>query len=285
MSVWPAILGILLLAFTFREVFRDLFHPTATGSLSDFVASGIFNLFRRFPPLLTDAAPLAMVLVILIWAGSVCLGFALIYWALPPSNFKIQSGQPPTGFLSMVYFSLEVLTTLGLGDYAPIPIWLRLLATLEALVGFGLVTASISSIVLLDMALGRLRSLSLRASQMMRAEEEFGFSFARNDTESLFTSLSSDLARARVDFVQLPLTYYFYSDSQHASLPTVLPYLLKVAEVGLTAENNPWTRRAAGLLRLALKDLSDILRAKFLETDSDDCAVVFQAYAEHHRPR
>jgi hypothetical protein len=60
----------------------------------------------------------------------------------------------------MVYFSLQVLTTLGLGDYAPIPIWLRLIATFEALIGFDLLTASISSIVLLHLALGRVRTLS-----------------------------------------------------------------------------------------------------------------------------
>ena len=283
-SSWPAVLGLLLLAFTLREVFRDLFHPTATGSLSDFVASGTFNLFRHFPRFLTDAAPLAIVLVILIWSLSVCIGFALIYWAVPPHYFKIESGQPPAGFLSMAYFSLEVLTTLGLGDYAPIPIWLRLIATLEALVGFGVLTASISSIVLLHLALGRVRTLSRRISQLMRAEHELQFSFEGTGSDELLLSLASDLAGVRVDLVQFPLVYYFYSDQQHAALPNVLPYALKLTESGLSRDKTEHVLRAASVLRFALLDIADTLRERFVDVQSGECAAVFRAYALHHRP-
>jgi hypothetical protein len=205
------------------------------------------------------------VLVILIWALSVCVGFALVYWALPPAYFQIGSGQPPAGFLSMLYFSLEVLTTLGLGDYAPIPIWLRLIATFEALIGFGLLTASISSIVLLHLALGRVRTLSRRISHLMRAEYEFHCTFEGDGTEQLLLSLAWDLGRARVDFVQFPLVYYFYSDRHHAALPKVLPYVLKLAGSGLSEATTVQVRRAAAVLHLPLQDLADTLRERFVE--------------------
>jgi ion channel len=284
MPNWSVLLGSLVIAFTLREVFRDLFHPTASGSLSDFIASGIFNVFRHIPRLLTDAGPLAIVLVILTWALSVCVGFALVYWGVPPTDFKIESGQPPAGFPSMLYFSLEVLTTLGLGDYAPVPIWLRLIASLEALVGFGVLTASISSIVLLHMALGRIRTLSRRVSQLMRADSEVALSFETDGTEELLLSLASDVARTRVDLIQFPLVYYFYSDQHHAALPKVLPYLLRLAEGGLIPDKPLTIRRAAAVLLLALRDLADTLRERFLKVEGQDCAAIFEAYAQHHRP-
>lgn len=183
----------------------------------------------------------------------------------------------------MLYFSLEVVTTLGLGDYAPVPIGLRLVATLEALVGFGVLTASISSIVLLHMSLGRMRTLGRRVGQLMRAASDFGFSFETNGTEELLLSLASDVARARVDLTQFPLVYYFYSDQHHAALPMALPYLLRLAESGL-APNEPMAiRRASAVLRLALRDLADTLRERFLKVETQDCAAVFEAYAQHHR--
>lgn len=284
MPSWSVFLGVLVIAFTLREVFRDLFHPTATGSLSDVVASGIFNAFRHFPQFLTDAGPLAIVVVIFLWALAVCVGFALIYWGLPPSNFKIQSGQPPAGFLSMVYFSLEVLTTLGLGDYAPVPIWLRLIATFEALVGFAVLTASVSSIVLLHTALSRIRTLSRRVAQLMRADSELGFSFETNGIEELLLSLASDVARARVDLMQFPLVYYFYSDQHHAALPKVLPFVVRLVESGMVSDKPMTMQRAAAVLQLALQDLADILRERFVKVEGRDCASVFEAYAQHHRP-
>jgi hypothetical protein len=284
MSHWPAILGILVVAFTLREVYRDLFHPTATGSMSDFVASGIFKAFRHVPLFLSDAAPLAIVLVIFIWATLVCLGFALIYWTLPARDFKIDPGKPPTGFLSMVYFSFEVLTTLGLGDYTPIPLWLRLLVTFEALIGFGVLTASISSILLLHLALSRVRTFSRRVWQMIRAEEQFGFSFEKDGSEDLLLALSLDLAQTRVDLVQYPLVYYFYSTHHQAALPRVLPYALQLADAGLSPERSMDVRRAAALLRLSLQDMAAMLRERFVKVDTDECAAVFEAYLRHHLP-
>jgi hypothetical protein len=281
-SYWPAVLGFLIVAFTLREVYQDLFHPSSTGSLSDFVASTTFNMFRHVPRFLSEAGPLAIVLVIFIWAASVCVGFALIYWAMPPGSFKIQAGQPPTAFLQMVYFSLEVLTTLGLGDYAPVPIWLRLLVTFEALVGFGVLTASVSSIILVHSALARLRTLARRISTVRRAEDEMKFSFDADDAQQMLAEFSACVIRTRVDLIQFPVVYYFYSDQDHASLPRGLPYLVRLAELGLAQQNNEGTQRSAALLRISLRDLAEALRGRFVTSAAENCEAVFQAYARHH---
>jgi hypothetical protein len=282
MNYWLLILGACVILLTLREVYRDLFHPTASGSLSDIVAKLTFNTFRHVPQLLSDAGPISIVLVIFIWAMSVAIGFALIYWAMPPQYFKVQAG-PPSGFLPMLYFSLEVLTTLGLGDYAALPAWLRLLATMEALIGFAVLTASVSSIVLIHQSLARIRTLGRKLSVAQRAGVEFDLPFS-SDAGSSLSEFAAEVVRTRVDLIHFPLVYYFYSEHEHSSLPAALPIALRVAHQGLSSSETE-TRRSAALLFVALRDLAETLQHRFIPASTADCETVFKAYAEHHSPK
>jgi hypothetical protein len=280
---WAAALGSFIVVLTLREVYRDLFHPTATGSLSDFVAKATFGVFRRFPKFLTDAGPLAIALVILIWALSVSFGFALIYWSVPPEFFALDAGDPRAGLLAMMYFSLGVLATMGLADYTPLPVWLRLLITAEALIGFAVLSASVSSIILIQQAVARMRTLARKLSVIARTQEEYGFSFCCQ-SDGILTELSAEILRTRVDLVQLPVVYYFYADREQSSLPMWLPTALQLAREAISEKESLATERAGALLMVALRDLAEVLRIRFVEADSDDCEVVFKAYADHHSP-
>lgn len=275
------ILGAGITAATLREVYRDLFHPTASGSLSDLVAKCTFNLFRRAPKLLSDAGPIAIVLVIFIWAMAVCLGFALIYLAMPADYFNVKAG-PHFGFWPMVYFSLEILTTLGLGDYTAFPVWLRLLTTFEALVGFAVLTASISSIILVHQSLARMRTLARKLSIAQRTRQEFDVSFSSR-AEAILTEFSAEVVRTRVDLIHVPIIYYFYAENEHSSLPAAARIALSLAK-GALSSPDPETHRASALLLIALRDLAEILRSRFVPTQGQDFEDVFQRYAEHHSP-
>jgi hypothetical protein len=281
MNYWLAFIAIALIVSALREVYRDLFHPTSSGSLSDFVAKTLFSIFRHAPRLLSDAGPLSIVLVILIWAVAVSSGFALLYWSMPPAYFKVRGG-PQSGFFAMLYFSLEVLTTLGLGDYAALPVWLRLLVTFEALVGFAVLTASVSSIILVDQALGRIRTLARKLSITHRIRTEFDVQFSSN-SDHMLTEFSAEIVRTRVDLVHFPIVYYFYADNEQSSLPQVLPIAVSLAREGLSS-SEPGTHRGAAILLVALRDLSELLRLRFISVESDDCERVFEAYARHHSP-
>lgn len=281
-TYWPILAGLLILLFTLHEVFRDLFHPSASGSLSEFIARRIFQISRYRLSLLPDAGPLSVVVVIFTWAVLICVGFALIYWGWMPGNFKSQSGRPREGFLPMVYFSLEVMTTLGLGDYAPESTPLRLLVTFESLVGFALLTASVSSIVLIYPALGRLRVLARQTSILVRMEQEMGLPVLLDGAGGTLEHLAFEVARTRVDFIHFPILYYFYSAEETASLPGMLPHLVRFANAGLADGNSEAMRRAAGLLLISLRDLAETLRGKFLDIDAADYRAVFRAYARAH---
>lgn len=215
-----------MVGFALREVFQDLFHPARVGSLSDFVGRTLFRLLRRRSPTRSLAGPLSLVVVIFSWALLQAVGFALIYWAAFPSGFRLTQGGSAAaeqGFATMLYFSLQAITTLGFGDLLPNAVWLRLLVSFQALIGFALLTASVSWVVLLYPALGRLRTLARRASILAAAERETSINVVSGNAEFLLGELTLDVIRARVDLIHFPIIYYFHSDQRRASLANSLP--------------------------------------------------------------
>ena len=283
--LWTVLPGCLIIAFAFTEIFQDLFHPTHTGSLSDWIGRTVFRVFRRWPRALSSAGPLTIVLVVLCWALLQAIGFALIYMAGFPDGFRLINHADADGghsFGIMLYFSLQVMTTLGLGDVMPIAYWLRIIVTLQALIGLALLTASVSSIVLIYPALGRVRLLSRRTTILNRAAKDTGIDIISGDVDDLLADLANCVIQTRVDFIHFPIIYYFHSDHRRSSLAAALPRLMHFAETGSRLEAPERVRLTAATLREGLEDLAALLDERFLHTGSIDPAVVFRAYAKDH---
>lgn len=90
----------------------------------------ISNKFRHFFHVVSNIRPI-------IWIGSyVCLMpvFALIYWWLPDSQFRIPDGAG-TDFGSWLYYSIVTITTLGFGDYTPAHGWAQAVTAVEVMCG------------------------------------------------------------------------------------------------------------------------------------------------------
>jgi hypothetical protein len=283
--LWTVVPGVLIIAFAFTEIFQDLFHPTHTGSLSDWIGRTLFRLFRRWPRALSSAGPLTVVLVILCWALLQALGFALIYAAGYPGSFRLMNRENASGgggFWTMFYFSLQVMTTLGLGDVMPRAEWLRIVVSLQALIGLAILTASVSSIVLIYPALGRMRLLARRTTLLNRAAKETGIKVISGDIENLLSDLASSVIQTRVDFIHFPVIYYFHSDHRRSSLASSLPKLMRYAETGSDPNAPERVRLAAATLRAALEDLAGLLDERYLHTKASDALAVFRAYGEDH---
>lgn len=60
--------------------------------------------------------------------------FALIYWAMPDSQFRIPDGAG-TDFGSWLYYSIVTITTLGFGDYTPAHGWAQAVTAVEVMCG------------------------------------------------------------------------------------------------------------------------------------------------------
>lgn len=142
--------GAGLVMAALRDLFHTLWHPTRHGGLSRLVMTALWRLSQHLRARRRVAGlvgPLAMVTVVGMWATTIILGWAIVYWPHMPEAFAFTAGSQPSqqsGLLDSLYMSLATVATLGLGDIVPTAGWLRVAAPLEALVGFALLTATVS---------------------------------------------------------------------------------------------------------------------------------------------
>ena len=285
MEIFWTVVGVLLVATIAWEVFNDLFHPAGTGALSDWIGRALFGGFRRVPRLRPLAGPFALVTVIAVWVAGLVLGFALTYLHAFPVGFRTSTGVVPADsgrFLSLLYFSFETLITLGYGDLVPRSTIVRFAAGCEGLVGFGLLTASVSWIVLLYPALSRMRLLARGVSHIVDAERDSGIRLSDSGSDGTLSSFARDVTHARIDLVYFPIVYYFVSTDPKASVARWTTELVRFAREADTANHPPHVRLAAKALDRALHDFAAILERRFLHTQSKSREAIFEAFVNDH---
>lgn len=280
--------GAAMVLLILRDVFHTLWHPTRHGGLSRLVMTVIWRLSTALGPRWAASGlsgPLGMVSVVAVWVMTVVAGWALIYWPHLPEGFAYADVLGPAdrvGLLNAVYISLVTLSTLGLGDITPTEGWLRVVAPAEGLVGFALLTATVSWILGIYPALARRRAFALRLSHLLRAYSSAG----RIDSPAgaaLLLDLAAGLSVASVDFLQYPESYYFHDGDDRTSLAGHIGYAVRTADEAVGARH-PDVRAAGAVLRTALEDLADILDQRFLHTGSPP-RQVFDAFARDHGRR
>jgi hypothetical protein len=277
-------LGTATVLFAVLEMFDDLFHPTRSGAFSEWVGSGLFRLFRRWPSMLPTAGPLTVVVAIFSWAMLLAVGFALIYWAVFPADFTLPPSAAPAGadrFWWSLYYSLEMLTTLGLGDIRPNPTWLKVLSGFHTLIGFSLITSSITWILLVFPALRRTRTLARRAMTLTDAAERTSVPVVSTGMHVILAGLAEEVIQLRVDLIHFPVLFYFYAQDSRASLPCALFPLMRFAAEGMEPARDDLVRLTATSLQIALKDFADLVGER-LDCEDRTPTAVFQKFAELH---
>ena len=269
MSTLPAILvtaaGALLIAAAVRDVFDALFHEIGKVVLGHAVIRGVWRLFRplarRREGLLVLAGPIALGAVVAGWALLLILGWALVYWPHMPDSFNFGVGVGSKGgFLDALYVSLVSLSTLGFGDITPGADILRLIMPLEALIGFGLLTASISWLLSVYPVLSRRRSLAYEINLLVESERQVGKSvleIGAGSAEAIYSELTSRLVAVERDMATLPVAYYFAESDRRFSLAHAMPALLDLADRGTDTALPHQVRLRATMLRDAIDDFAD----------------------------
>src|SRR3954462_431218 len=151
MTLLITLLGASLILVALRDIFDTLFHPNGRGMLSRSLPRLLWGSVRRiggnYPLVQELCGPVTLLTVIASWAVLIAIGWALVFWPHLVGGFSLAPELNPSargGFVDALYLSLVTLTTLGYGDITPTGDWLKALVPLEALVGFGLLTASLS---------------------------------------------------------------------------------------------------------------------------------------------
>jgi hypothetical protein len=280
--------GSVLILISLFDVFQTLFHPGKRGTLSDWIARTVWKVFRagasHKPGILTYAGPFAILITIIGWAAMVWIGFALLYWPRLVYGFSYDPGiaaLQSTGFRDAINVSLGTLITLSEGA-TPKLSYLRLLSAFESVIGFGLLTASVSWLLSVYPVLESRRSVAEQATLMHNAEIENDFDITEpqfSQAPDWLLSISASIANLRNQLSQFPIAYYFHVGEEVTSLSGTLSYLLQIAERA-TADSKPPEMRLAGtVLGGAVHNFLDLIAEEFLRMSSDDKHAVLLAYA------
>jgi hypothetical protein len=217
------------------------------------------------------------------------VGWALVYWPYMPGSFLYSTGLSPSasaGFIDALYLSLTTLTTLGYGDITPTDGVLRILSPLQALIGFGLLTASVTWVLSIYPALSRRRTLAQEVVLLHAAESKGEKDVSKMDpqtVEQLLQNLASRLAGVRNDLLQFRVTYYFHGTDEHSALAAGLPYLARLAQKGQGEDLPDEVHLGSDMLQTALDNFAATLASRFLLIDhTATTSKILEAYARDH---
>ncbi len=287
--LFVSLAGAAVIVVALADVFLTLFHPTVAGPIGSAVLRATWRLAhtlgRGRAVALAAAAPVGVLATITTWAVLLVLGWALVYWPHLPEGFTFAQGVAvgPT-FVTAVYLSGVTLSTLGFGEIAPATDWLRLATPVESLLGFGLLTASLSWVLSIYPALHRRRQFARRLAAAIVAEgEEAPFAkLSPSGAAGLLQELEVGVAAIATDLEQLPVTYYFRHDPAETALPRLLRGLVEVSDELDIKGGEPDVVFRAEMLRRGLDDLAGRLRHGFLPQAGRSTASVLDAYVEDH---
>jgi len=212
-ALWT-LLGAGLVLLMIADVFHTLLYPHGSGPVCRTIMRGFWLLSRSLRGRAsTIAAPLAMAAVIGAWAGLAVMGWALLYLPHLPGRFVYENGAPQRGdFAEAVYISMTSLSTVGYGDIVAGQPLLRFVAVLEAVTGFGLLTATVSWILQAYPALSRRRALAHHLNLFREAAGPEGLSaLDPRHAAGLLESLARSVASVSIDLLSFHETYYFRS--------------------------------------------------------------------------
>jgi hypothetical protein len=227
---------VLLILVGLLDVFFTVLHYDGFGFLSSRLYRRLFDVVcfltgplpRKYRALgLSMAAPLMVPVTITVWIFLVSAGYALVYYAgMDGESFSFSSSGLAPSFMEALYFSGVTIATLGLGDVTPLSGPYQAIAVSEALVGFGILTLSISYVIGVYGVLQRLGVLT--AGLYHQAQDTNDplsiivphFSDGQHrGLETHVMSLHRDLVEVYEGMRRYPIVYYYHSRRAYRSLP------------------------------------------------------------------
>lgn len=221
------------------DVFLTVFHAQGHGGpLTRAQNRVIWGLFRTVgvradgaprERLLALAAPVMVVTTLTIWMVLLVVGFTLIYYPWV-RTFLVSPGELRTPWAEALYYSGYTAATLGFGDMVPDQEALRLLAPLEALSGFALLSVSVTYLLSVYRELITMQSLASNVAGYFRAGEVHTLQFARAGGYGAMArwaeGVTSRLLEVLQAHFQYPILHYFRPSQRDRALPVQIDLLL-----------------------------------------------------------
>jgi hypothetical protein len=224
---WPiTALGVVMAIAILLDVVLSVFHLDLSGPISTATQRAISRLMvllsKRFRwarrSLLALIGPAAIVSTLFVWVGLFILAFALIVWPhMYGEAFSSASGLELLGFIDALYYSGGTGTVLGFGDITPQSATWKILAFVEAGLGFALMTAIITYMLTVTSAVAERNAL---ANEVLSETDQAGdgvnhliLSFNYEDVSGLHDRLQGlldGLHGLRARLRELPVIDLYY---------------------------------------------------------------------------
>ncbi|MGB6729144.1 MAG: potassium channel family protein [Terracidiphilus sp.] len=278
MRILAMLAGVACLCIVLIDAFETIilprratgrFRPTrifyiATWRPWSFFARRIPNPRKR-ETALSFYGPLSLIFLLVAWAGSMVLGFGLIYFGLG-SPFNDATGHG--GLVSDFYVSGTTIFTLGLGDVTPRGPWARGLIILESGTGLGFLAVVMGYFPVLYSAFSRREvSISLldaragsppTAAELLRRHSPKGAEQALVLLLTEWERWSAELLESHISYPQL---CYFRSQHTNQSWLSALTAILDTSALlisGVTAQEARQAQLTFAMARHAVVDLAQI---------------------------
>jgi hypothetical protein len=210
--------------------------------------------------------PLSLLLLIVIWAAALVLGFALILFSLRLPFYDPLHAH--AGFGSDIYLSGTTLFTLGLGDVVPHSSAARFFLVIESGMGLGFLAMVIGYFPVLYGAFSRREvTISLldaragsppTAAELMRRHAFEGGSEALNLLLVEWERWSAELLESHISY---PLLCYFRSQHSNQSWLAALTAVLDICALMIAGVQDHAARQAQltfAMARHAMVDLTQV---------------------------
>jgi hypothetical protein len=241
-------LGAMLLLFIIDDVYVTILQARGrSGPVSELLYRSIWKVARsiafrlsrpRRHKLLNSIGPILMPLIVSVSIILVILAYALIYFPGMPEKFNLGREDASSPFLDSVYFSGTTLTTVGFGDISPRAPEMKLVAIIESVSGFGLISLAVTYLIVVYSALEHKRAIALAFYHKAEGGADVvGFikhHFVAGRLSGVAATLraaSRDLQEILESHVEHPIIHYFHPVQVYKSMPRVLFLSLEICAV------------------------------------------------------
>ena len=276
--ILAAVVGVILILIVLGDAFetivlpRRVMRPVSLARLfyqyTWHVWSGaIRSIFssKHQETFLSWYGPLSLLLLLILWATCLIIGFGLVHWA---SGSIIASQYGTINFGTYLYLSGTTFYTLGLGDVVPCTTFGKGIIALEAGMGFGFLALVIGYLPVLNQSFSRrevnISLLDARAGSPPTAFEMLRRHSHEHGMEGL-RQLFHEWERWSADLLESHLSYpvlaYFRSHHDNQSWLGSLTAILDASAFAIVSLEGPCERQAQltfAITRHAIVDLAQV---------------------------
>lgn len=244
--------GLTLVAMVLLDIFLTVLYARGgAGLFTPVVHRAGWSLFKGLARLLPSrqgfvlslAGPSLIAATVIVWVAALVIGFGLVAWPELGVGVTASHGETSPSFVTALYYSGYSLSTVGLGDLAPTTPFMRAMLVFEGLVGFSVISLSLTYFVTVFSALGQRNSIALHlhgaTAECGEAERFLAALGAGGELgESVRTELStlaSKMAWLLQSHHAYPTLHYFRWPSPEYAMARVCLVVLETAALATTA--------------------------------------------------